>query len=430
MNDDRDSRIRGLSRRSALQMLAAGATFGITGLAGCSGNGGDGGDGGTTDGGSQEPVSIGLQVEQTGALSSWGFWHERIITNYVEELNNNGGIDGREVELYTEDTGSESQQGIQAFRALVERENVDFVIGSQSSGISIATNPLAKQLEVPYFPLGEAPSITGSDGNRWVIRNTHDSAQVVSHVVNHALGRGENWTVIYQDYSFGQQFRDLTVSFTENESPSIVEEIGVPVGETDLTSYLNQVPDETDVLINALVAGSAINFLSQTSELDVPGDRIGDVTSIEGVDIGGLGEGADGAEFISAYPRRFESNPTDANERIRELAGVDDTDNVLVGSHYINSFEALSWIRDGVEETGWSSPDDHQEFVQWFEGGPSKEESIVYPQGEGFFRGADHQCFMNQFVERITDGQLELVDEISVNEPMYKPSANLADQSF
>ena len=451
MTGDKPPRGKGLenriSRRAALKGMTAATVAGM--LAGCvggdddggndngngdsngNGNGNDNGDGnGGTTTGDDEPIRIGLQADKQGALSAYGFWHERVLTNYVEELNGNGGIDGREIELLVEDTATESQQGIEAFRALVERDEADFVIGSQSSGVSIATNQLAKQLGVPYFPIGEAPSITGSDGNRWVIRNNHDTEQQADVAVQHGLEKGDNWTIIFQDYAFGQQYRDALTERLEPQGATVLESIGVPVGETDLNSYLNQVPDDTEVLFNALIGGSSVNFLQQSTELGVPGERIGAIASVEGIDVSGLGDGAEGAEYATMLPRELDEHPTEANQRFHEIADVEGTDEVQVGGHMTASYEALSWIKDAVEATGWSGEDDHQSFIQWFEDGPSVEESNAYPQGPKFFRGEDHQCFMNMFIERIEGGQLVTVNEIEVTEPPYEPRADLAGQSF
>lgn len=389
-------------------------------LAGCLGSGGDDGS-----------ISIGLQADSTGALSAYGFWHQRIIENYIEELNDDGGIGGRDIELYVEDTETDSQQGVQAFRALVDREGVDFVIGSQDSGVSIATNSIAKELEVPYFPIGEAPSITGEDGNRWVVRNNHDTQLQANVAVNHGLEElGTDWTIVYQDYAFGQQYRDAIEALFEDREGTVLETIAVPVGETDLASYLNQVPDDTEVLFNALVGGSSVNFLQQSVEMDVPGERLGAIASVEGIDISGLDEGAEGARYATMSPRELEGLDTDAYQHFREIADVDGTDEVPVGGHWTAGYEALSWIKDAAEAIEWSGEDDHRAFIEWFEEGPSVDGGEAYPQGAKYFRGEDHQCFMNMFVEQIQDGQLTVISEVEFPEPPFEPRANLAGQEF
>lgn len=423
------SRDSDMPRRTALKGIATAAGLGA--LAGCTNNsnGGDGGDGG--DGG-PGTLTVGLQADMTGALASYGFWHKRVVEGYVEELNSNDGINGMDVEVVTEDTGTDSKQGVTAFRKLVQQEDADVVIGSQSSGVSIATNPLAKQMQVPYFPIGEAPSITGADGNRWVIRNNHSTAHAAIIAVDYGLkNMGSNWTIMYQDYAFGQQYRDWVRQQLESSgNGQVLNEIAVPVGTSDLNSYLNKVPGDTDVLFNALVGGSALNFLKQSADLNTPGARLGPIASVEGVDVSSLDQGADGASYVTMLPRRLEEHDTEANKHLREVAKVDETNEVLNGGHYFVSYEALSWLKDAMEATDWTGEDGNQALVQWFEEGPSVEESKAYPQGKKFFRGSDHQAFMNMFVEEISGGKLTVAESIQVDEPTFEAQADLSGQSF
>ena len=419
---------RTVTRRSTLKGLTAVAGVGSVGLSGClGGNGGGNGNGGDGEGGT---IKIGLQADLTGALSIYGFWHRRVLENYVEAVNEDGGIDGREVELLVEDTETDAETGGQVFRRLVQQEDVDFVIGSQSSGVSIATNPLAKQMQVPYFPLGEAPSITGEDGNRWVVRNNHSTEHAAEIAVEHGIESGSKWTIIYQDYAFGQQYRDAVTAAVERRDGEVLQSIGVPVGESDLNSYLNSVPEDTEVLFNALIGASSLGFLQQSADLNTPGQRLGAIASIEGVDVSETGEGAEGAEYVTMLPRDTSDVDVDGVEQLREMANPSDSDNIYLGGHINASYEALSWIEDAVTATEGSGSGDHQALIEWFEGGPSVEGSERYPQGPKFFRGEDHQAFMDMHIERIEDGQLTNAKRVEVDEPSFEARANLASQEF
>ncbi|MFB6172368.1 MAG: ABC transporter substrate-binding protein [Haloarculaceae archaeon] len=417
----------GISRRDALRGLGA---VGAAGLAGCS-QGTQGTQGTPTGTPGRDPIRVGLQADLTGALASYGFWHRRVLRGYVDELNSNGGIGGRDVKLFVEDTATSSKQGVAAFRKLAQQNDCDFVIGSQSSGVSIATNPLAKQLQTPYFPIGEAPSITGSDANRWVVRNNHNVTSAAIVATEYGLSNlGKKWTVVYQNYSFGKQYLQAIRTHVEKQGGEVLQAIPVEVGTSDLSSHLNRVPDGTEVLFNALIGSSALNFLDQSAQLDVPGARLGPIASVEGVDISSLGAGAEGAAYVTMLPRRLEEFDNEYNRHLRSVARVDETDQVLNGGHYFVSYEALSWIADAIEATGWTSPDDHQAFVKWFEQGPSVEASDAYPQGPKYFRGQDHQAFMDMFVERIQDGALTVAEKRAADETTFPARVDLTQQSF
>jgi len=409
-----------VNRRNVIRTIGAGSAVG---LAGCLGGGNGNGNG---NGGDSDTIKVGLQADLTGALSTYGFWFRRVLEAYVEEINEDGGIDGREVELLVEDTETDAETGGQVFRRLAQQEGVDFVIGSFSSGVNIATIPLAKQMQVPYFPAGSAPSTTGEDGNRWTIRTAHEITQNAALGVEWGLENlGTNWTIMYQDYAFGQQWRDA-IQETMGDDGEILETIGVPVGESDLNSYLNGVPEDTDVLFNALILPSSISFLQQSADLDTPGARFGDISGIEGTNVSDIQDAGQGASYITGLPPTLD---TEGNNHLRELADVEGASEALVRQYWV-AYEAMSFIRDGIEASDWESQKDHQAFIEWFESGPSVDEGISYPQSDKFIRGEDHQAFMNRYITQISGSELDVVTQMELTEPPRPPRANLAGQEF
>jgi len=50
------------------------------------------------------PIVIGHHCDLTGAISSWGVWHDKAAKAAVDLINKDGGIAGRKVALATEDT--------------------------------------------------------------------------------------------------------------------------------------------------------------------------------------------------------------------------------------------------------------------------------------------------------------------------------------
>jgi len=67
------------------------------------------------------------------------------------EINDNGGIDGRDVEVTVRDTEASADTAIQQMRSLVEEDNVHGLFGLDSSGVAQAVAPQAAQLQMPYM---------------------------------------------------------------------------------------------------------------------------------------------------------------------------------------------------------------------------------------------------------------------------------------
>jgi len=413
------------SRRKFIGGTGAAATIG---LAGCLGG---------LTGGNQDAITIGLQADLTGAFSQVGYWQERTVTNYVESLNQNGGIDGREIDLVVEDTATDPGEGSSVMRRLTNREGADFVIGSQNAAVAISSIPIAKQTSTPYFPLATGTSITGSDGNRWTFRNSATADHMTRGAFEWARSNDEfptqNWTIIYQDYSMGQQFRDVASTLMSevqsDPDKQILEEIAVPLGTSDLNSYLNNVAEETEVLFSALVPPSSISFLSATYDLDTPGRRLSPVQSIETVDVSQFAEAGEGATFLTGLPRQVSQHDTEPYRNLHETADVEGADVPLL-SYFWVSWETLSMIKLAVEESGWTSQDDHQELIEWLEQGHEFEESNAFPQGTKQLRGEDHQTMMDIYVEQMEEGELIQKAQYGTDVTTYPSRADLSSMSF
>src|SRR5512139_220644 len=115
---------------------------------------------------SKEPIKIGMIADSTGGLAADGYSHEKVRRAAIKKINSEGGIGGRPIELYVEDTESKPPVGALKVRKLVESNGVSFVIDSNSSGVAIACAPIAKELKTPYFPCAGATEISGENGNR------------------------------------------------------------------------------------------------------------------------------------------------------------------------------------------------------------------------------------------------------------------------
>ena len=101
MTDDQKTKPL-LSRRRALKTLTAGtgavvASSALPGLLGYA------------QAQSSEPVRIGFQVHRTGIGAAYGRWYDRTTEAAVARINAGGGINGRPVELITEDDGDRSK---------------------------------------------------------------------------------------------------------------------------------------------------------------------------------------------------------------------------------------------------------------------------------------------------------------------------------
>src|SRR5690349_10382610 len=78
---------------------------------------------------SDRSARVGLVTDQTGALSFMGIANANVARMVVDDINGAGGLLGRPVELFVEDSATDDEVAEARAAKLVERAGVDVVIG-------------------------------------------------------------------------------------------------------------------------------------------------------------------------------------------------------------------------------------------------------------------------------------------------------------
>jgi len=115
------------------------------------GGGGDAGGGGS---GEQDPIKIGLIVSLTGNYTPLGSEDKKAVELAVEQVNQQGGLLGRKVELITRDDKTAPDQGIVAYKQI--KGEIDALIGPVFSNSALAIEPWAERDKIPYLSLAPA----------------------------------------------------------------------------------------------------------------------------------------------------------------------------------------------------------------------------------------------------------------------------------
>ncbi|GMQ55029.1 ABC transporter substrate-binding protein [Halopseudomonas aestusnigri] len=98
-----------------------------------------------------EPIKIGLVAALSGQSAKSGEALTRGLTIAIDEINADGGILGRPVELIRRDDESNPAKGMLAARELIQREKVTVLFGGLDTPVSLAIVPLANQMKVPFM---------------------------------------------------------------------------------------------------------------------------------------------------------------------------------------------------------------------------------------------------------------------------------------
>jgi ABC-type branched-subunit amino acid transport system substrate-binding protein len=99
----------------------------------------------------KDKILFGQAAALEGPASALGKGMQLGIRAAFEEVNSNGGIKGRKLELKSYDDSYEPDASIQAVKNLIEQDKVFALIGPVGTPTSKATQPIATKAKVPFI---------------------------------------------------------------------------------------------------------------------------------------------------------------------------------------------------------------------------------------------------------------------------------------
>lgn len=125
--------------------------------------------GGDAEGGSDDPIKVGVVAALTGEAAPYGVQSLNSFELAVEDLNEAGGVDGRELEVVALDNRSRPEEVPALMRRLVS-EDISVIVGASSTPLTITGAQAADQLKVPLLvPMEAADAIIG-EGRDYVFK--------------------------------------------------------------------------------------------------------------------------------------------------------------------------------------------------------------------------------------------------------------------
>jgi branched-chain amino acid transport system substrate-binding protein len=109
------------------------------------------------------PALVGALNPVSGAGGTYGPGMQKAIIMAAEEINAAGGAAGQQIEIVGEDTQTSPEAAVNAVKKLIEVNNVGCVMGTWSSGVTLAIMPITTEAGVPLMCTSGAPAISTQD---------------------------------------------------------------------------------------------------------------------------------------------------------------------------------------------------------------------------------------------------------------------------
>ncbi|MBN2342785.1 MAG: ABC transporter substrate-binding protein [Deltaproteobacteria bacterium] len=196
-----------------------------------------------------DTVKIGALLPFTGDLAASGANIEKTLIWVTEQINENGGLAGRPVELITKDTNSDVVQGMSAARQLIEEEGVVAIVGPEYADLALRMMPLIAQNDVVQVSGGvSSTAFTSLDQKELWFRTCPSSLTLGSVLAQRIVNDGVHAPLIlHVNDEYGTNFSDmLSMELTEylDETPiQIGFKSGLQSYRTILRLALDHSPD-------------------------------------------------------------------------------------------------------------------------------------------------------------------------------------------
>ena len=221
----------------------------------------------------ETPIRIGYDNPLTGTYAAFG--KSELVGGglAVDQLNAKNGILGRKIELLSEDsTSADAGTAVQKARKLIERDNVDLLVGNVNSALAQAMAQVSNEKGVLHIcPGGHTDGITGVNC-KWNVFRICNTTRMEANSICPLLFKtyGKKWFFITPDYAYGHTVFEGCEANLKQLGGTVVGNELTPVGTTDFSAFLIKARAANPDLIIVLVAGNdAVNCLKQISQFGI-----------------------------------------------------------------------------------------------------------------------------------------------------------------
>ncbi|MGE7624803.1 substrate-binding domain-containing protein [Viridibacillus sp. NPDC096237] len=188
-------------------------------------------------------IKVGVLASLSGALESYGQQTKQgfeLGLDYATDGKME--VAGKKIEVVWEDTETKPEVAVQKATKLLEDDGVDFLVGSSSSGDTLAVLPLAEEYEkIMIVEPAVADSITGAEFNPFIFRTARNSSQDAYAAAAAIAKKGTKIATFAPDYSFGWDGVKAFKAAAEKLGAEVVLEEYADPAATDFTSNLQKV---------------------------------------------------------------------------------------------------------------------------------------------------------------------------------------------
>ncbi len=189
----------------------------------------------------KEPIRIGAVLSTTGSAGYLGDPQLKTLQTYLAQINQDGGVLGRKLELVHYDDASEAGKANGFAKRLIDDDKVDFLIAGTTTGATMAMAPLVEKAGIPLISLSGAVVVV-EPVKKWIFKTPHTDRMAAEKVFEDMKKRGFTKVGLLSETSgFGQSGAKETRLVAEKYGITLVADETYGPKDTDVTAQLTKI---------------------------------------------------------------------------------------------------------------------------------------------------------------------------------------------
>lgn len=217
---------------------------------------------------SKEPITIGIATILTGDFAALGQNIVKAANLTIEEVNKNGGINGRLVRLSVEDSGLDSKSGISAIQKLVNVDGIKYIVGGMSSNGTIAAAPIANELQaIVMTPVTGGKNV--DEAGEYIFRTANSDVIAGRDFANAMIDMGyKNVGVVAEVTEYTTDIKNTFESTIKEKGGTVVVSEEFQPNTKDYRTLVSKVESKKPqaLLVLSQVGTNAALFIKQSRE--------------------------------------------------------------------------------------------------------------------------------------------------------------------
>ena len=303
----------------------------------------------------KDTIKLGLILVKTGPVAALGLPNGNGMTDYFHYLNDQGGINGRKVEVIWEDDQFEAPKSVAAFKKLITRDEVLTIITTGGSQQTIANLKNINEYKVPNIPNALMKEFYEPYQPYIFAMGATYEAQyecIVDYIFNDLKEKHPRIGVVYEKKEYGKIGLEAIRKRAKAYGVDLAAELVLPTGAVDASSQvLTLQENKVDYVITCVLLPPAITYLKTAQKYNYwPKKTFGFNWATDDMIVKACGEAAKnfiGVNFVGSW-----SDDSPGLKLVRQIAEKYKRTDIGLTSLYVNGVGVSMLFAEGLKRAG------------------------------------------------------------------------------